>query len=61
MVHRAVDFAVFPAMLETIRQFQRNHVAEVAMMSGNFFLNVAIDNFRLARQRMLGEKMLGEE
>ncbi len=61
MVHRAVDVAIFPAIFEAIGEFQRNHVAEVAMMSGNFFLNVAIDNFRLARQRMLGEKMLGEE
>ena len=47
--------------MEAVGEFEREHISVVALMSGNFLLDVAAHDFRLARQRMLGEKMLGEE
>ena len=47
--------------MEAVGEFEREHIAVVALMSGNFLLDVAAHDFRLFRERMLAEKMLREK
>lgn len=47
--------------MEAVGEFEREHIAVVALMSGNFLLDVAAHDFRLFRERMLAEKVLREK
>ena len=63
MVHRALDVTILAPVVESIGQFESQHIdiAVVATVLGDFFLNIAADDLGLVGQRMLAERVLGIE
>ena len=61
MIHRALDVTVLTAAIQTIGDFQREHVAIVTLMPGDFFVHISVHDFAPVGEGMLAEGMLGKE
>ena len=61
VVHRALDVTILASVVKSIGQFEGQHIAIVATVLCDFFLNITAYNLGLVRQRLLAERMLGIE
>jgi hypothetical protein len=61
MVHRSLDVTILTPTIQSIGEFEGNHIAIVAIVLRDFFLHVTAYDFRFVGKRMLTEWMLGIE